>query len=80
MESMSAMREKLSLTDSEGSKYSVKDEPIMGDYLLAAKFYTRRVLSMEAIVRTFKLVWRTRKRYEVRDMVNHLVLFSFSDE
>lgn len=56
MESMSAMREKLSLTDSEGSKYSVKDEPIMGDYLLAAKFYTRRVLSMEAIARTFKLV------------------------
>ena len=80
MESMSAMWEKLSLTDYEGSKYSVKDEPIMGDYLLAAKFYTRRVLSMEAIVRTFKLVWRTRKRYEVRDMVNHLVLFSFSDE
>lgn len=35
---------------------------------------------MEAIARTFKLVWRTRKGFEVRDMGNHLVLFSFSDE
>lgn len=52
----------------------------MGDYFLAANFYTRRVLSMEAIARTFKLVWRTRKGFEVRDMGNHLVLFSFSDE
>ena len=80
MESMSAIWKKLSLTDSEGSKHSMKDEPIMGDYLLATKFYTRRVLNMEAIEKTFKLVWRTRKGFEVRDMGNHLVLFSFSDE
>ena len=80
MESMSAIWKKLSLIDFEGSKHSMKDEPIMEDYLLATKFYTRRVLSTEAIAKTFKLVWRTRKGFEVRDMGNHLVLFSFSDE
>ena len=35
---------------------------------------------MEAIARTFKLLWRTRKGFEVRDMGNHRVLFVFSDK
>jgi len=79
MEDMLALWEKLSLTDSEGSKYDVKDEPILGEYLLAVKFFTKRVLSPAAIAKTFKVVWRTKKGFEVRDMGNHLVLFSFFD-
>ena len=79
MEAMSALWEKLSLTESEGSKYAVKDEPILGEYLLAAKFFTRRILSPAAIAKTFKVVWRTKKGFEVRDMGNHLVIFSFFD-
>jgi len=34
---------------------------------------------MEAIARMFKLLWRTRKGLEVRDMGNHRVLFEFKD-
>ena len=34
---------------------------------------------MEAIANTFKLLWRTRKGFEVRDMGNHRVLFEFRD-
>ena len=79
MEDMLSLWEKLSLTDSEGSKYDVKDEPILGEYLLAVKFFTKRVLSPAAIAKTFKVVWRTKKGFEVRDMGNHLVLFSFFD-
>ena len=35
---------------------------------------------MEAIARTFKLMRRTRKGFEVRDMGNHRVLFVYSDK
>ena len=79
MEAMLALWEKLSLMESKGSKYAVKDEPISGEYLLAAKFFTRRVLSLATIAKTFKVIWRTKKGFEVRDMGNHLVLFSFFD-
>ena len=34
---------------------------------------------MEAIARTFKLLWHTQKGFEVRDMGNHRVLFEFKD-
>lgn len=39
-----------------------------------------RVLSMEAIARTFKLLWHVKKGFEVRDMGNHCVLFVFVEE
>ena len=77
MEDMSALWKKIFLTDSEGSKYAIKDEAIPGEYLLAVKFFTRRVLSPAAIAKTFKVVWRTKKGFEVRDIGNHLVLFFF---
>ena len=35
---------------------------------------------MDAIARTFKLLWRTRKGFEMRDMGNHRVLFVFLDK
>lgn len=35
---------------------------------------------MEAIARTFKLLWHTKKGFEVRDIGNHRVLFAFMDE
>lgn len=72
--------EKFSLSESEGDKFAVQEESGLGDFLLAAKFYTRRALNMEAIAKTFKLLWRTRKGFEIRDMGNHMMLFVFSDE
>ena len=35
---------------------------------------------MDAIACTFKLLWRTRKGFEVCDMGNHRVLFVFLDK
>ena len=35
---------------------------------------------MEAIARTFKQLWSTKKGFEVKDMGNHVVLFVFSDK
>ena len=80
MDNLSVLWEKLSLSDSEGRKYVVKDTLGENEYFIASRFFTRRVLSMEAISQTFKLQWRTMKGFEVRDMGNHRVLFVFLDE
>ena len=80
MDRLSVMWEKFSLSESEGGKYVVRDCVEEGEFFVAARFFIGRALSMEAIARTFKLLWRTRKGFEVRDMGNHRVLFVFSDK
>ena len=71
MENLSAMWESFSLLESKGSKYLVIDSGLDGKYPLAVRVFTGQVLSMEAIVRTFKLIWHTKKGFEVRDMGDH---------
>lgn len=71
--------EKLSLSESEGSKFAIKEDQEAKEHLLAAKFLTRRVLNMEAIAKTFTLLWKTRKGFEIRDMGDHKVMFVFPE-
>ena len=80
MENLLAMWETFSLSKSEGSKYRVCESGVEGPYLLAARFFMGRVLSMEGIARTFKLLWHIKKGFEVKDMGNHCVLFVFMEE
>ena len=71
---------RFSLSESEGNKFSVQEEYMGEEYLLAAKFFTRRVLNMEAIARTFTLLWKTRKGFEIRDLGDHKILFVFPEK
>ena len=75
MERLSDLWGKFSLSESEGSRYQVRDEQGEEEYFIVARFFTRRTISTEAIARTFRLVWRTKKGFEVRDMGNHRVMF-----
>lgn len=52
---------KLSLTESEGAKVSLKKAKnlLAKEHVLAAKFLTKRALNVEAIGRTFKPLWRS---------------------
>ena len=74
------MWKNLSLIEEEDSEYSGKPVEALGGKVIAAKFHTRRVLNMEAIARTFKQLWLTKKGFEVKDMGNHVVLFVFLDK
>lgn len=80
MEDLSVMWKKLSLTEEEGSEYSGQAMDTLGEKVIAAKFLTRRVLNLEAIARTFKQLWSTKKGFKVKDMGNHVVLFVFLDK
>lgn len=72
---MESLSKKFSLLEHEGNQYLVQEVEIEGGNFLATRFFASRVLNMESITRTFKLLWRTRKGFEVRYMGNHRIFF-----
>ena len=80
MEDLSVMWKKFLLSEEEESEYIGQIFETTGGKVLAAKFFTRRVLNMEAIARTFKQLWQTKKSFKIKDMGNHVVLFVFSNK
>ena len=58
MEDLSKQWTKLSLLDREGDKITLGKNRESNEYIIAAKFLTRRALNVDAISRTFKPLWR----------------------
>ena len=72
---------RFSLLEEEDSKVTLDDENNDAkEVILAGKFMTRRVLSIEVVGRTLKPLWKTKKGFEIRDVGNHVLLFVFDNE
>lgn len=73
---------KLTLTEAEGAKVSIKKSKNLNtkEYVLATKFLTKRALNIEAIGRTFKPLWRSRGEFTIREAEDHVLLFVFEQE
>ena len=73
---------KLSLTEEEDTKLSLsKSKNIRSkEFVLAAKFLTKRALNVEAIRRIFKPLWRAKKEFKVCEARNRILLFVFELE
>ncbi|XP_030969817.1 uncharacterized protein LOC115990093 [Quercus lobata] len=72
---------RFSLLEEEDSKVTLDDENNDAkEVILAGKFMTRRVLSIEAVGRTLKPLWKTKNGFEIRDVGNHVLLFVFDNE
>ena len=73
---------KLSLTDVEGKKISLSKSRNWNnkEYVLAARFFTRRALNVEAVGRTFKTLWRSRQEFTIWEACDHVLLFVFELE
>lgn len=80
MESLTKQWSKLSLNDREGGGLHLTKERGSKEFIIAAKFLTKRVLSTEAIIRTLSPLWWARNGFEVRNAKDHVVLFVFEDE
>ena len=52
----------------------------MPEFIIAAKFFTKRVLNMDAIALTFQPLWRSKNGFKVKNMGNHIVLFIFDNK
>ena len=79
MAGLEEMWARFSLSEEEerGADVDGQEETII--HRLAGKFFTKRVLNVDAVARTFKPLWRPRGELKIRDMGDNILLFEFED-
>ncbi|XP_023872065.1 uncharacterized protein LOC111984680 [Quercus suber] len=80
MDSILSSWNRFTLSDKETSHVHLTRRGDNPEFVLAAKFLTKRALNVEAIGRTFKSLWKSRKEFKIRDVGNHVVLFVFQTD
>ena len=80
MEELASRWKNLSLSDKEGKKLALAQNKNRVDFVLATKFLTKRNVSIDAVAKTFRPLWRTRSDFCIRDAGNNHLLFTFELE
>ena len=80
MEDLASRWKKLSLSEAEGKKCDLSKDKKQLEHVLAAKFFTRRPINVEVVARTFRPIWRTKRKFEVSLMGDNILLFEFELE
>ena len=70
----------LSLNEREDGTLNLSRERSSGETILVAKFFTKQVLSTEAVIRTFNPLWRSKNGFQVWTVGNHILLFAFDNK
>ena len=79
MDEVDSLWKRLSLNDKEDNLFDLSSDAQPDKPTLAAKFYTRRVINVEAIARTFKPLWQTRKSFSIQDVGDNMALIEFEE-
>ena len=79
MAALDEMWARFSLTEEEEGGAEVPKDVEESTHRLAGRFYTKRVLNVDAVARTFKPLWRTVGELKIRDIGEHILLFEFED-
>ncbi|XP_030959046.1 uncharacterized protein LOC115980996 [Quercus lobata] len=80
MDNLAAEWNRLSLSEQEGEVFNFDNQKCRIACTLAAKFFTKRALNIDAVARTLKPLWRTKHDFEIQDMEDHIMLFVFENE
>ena len=80
MEELKLRWKKLSLSEAEGKKHDLSKEKKIVEYVLTAKFFTRRSINVVAVARTFRPLWRMKRNFEVSMAGDNVVLIAFEWE
>ena len=80
MEELTRRCDRLSLSAREDTRITLSKKQVTSDYVVATKFYTRRALNMEVVMRTFRPLWCTKDGFEVMNASNNVLLFAFERE
>ena len=70
----------LSLSKQEGDTFDFENQDLKPRCMLVAKFFTKRALSVEVVARTLRPLWKTKQDFHIKDLGNHMILFSFEDD
>ena len=70
----------ITLAEYEGSNFCIKEEQAKTEFILAAKFLTKRALNIDAITKTFTPIWRSKNGFKIKKESDHVVLFTFDDK
>uniref|UniRef100_A0A7N2LGL8 DUF4283 domain-containing protein n=1 Tax=Quercus lobata TaxID=97700 RepID=A0A7N2LGL8_QUELO len=79
MEELTKNWNNLTLSECEGLNFRRKEEQAKTEFILAAKFLTKRALNIDAIAKTFTPLWRSKNGFKIKKESDHVVLFSFDD-
>ncbi|KAL0012133.1 hypothetical protein SO802_007241 [Lithocarpus litseifolius] len=80
MDDLTISWKKLSLSDKEGKKLALVKNTKRVEFVLAAKFLTKRNISVDAVAKTFRPLWRTSSDFRIRDVGDNHLLFTFELE
>ena len=64
----------------EGSDLRLTKDEVAPEFVLAAKFLTKRALNIDAIANTFNPIWRSRNGFKVKKEDDHVALFTFDNK
>lgn len=70
----------LSLSAKEDKKVLLTRKASASEHVLAAKFFTKRSLNMDAVARTFRPLWHTKESFQLTNAGNNIMLFVFESE
>ena len=80
MEELTKTWNGLTLSECEGLNFHIKEDQVKTEFILAAKFLTKRALNIDAIAKTFKPIWRSKNGFKIKKESEHVVLFTFDDK
>ena len=80
MEELTKDWKKMSLSSKEDNKFDLSKKKKTQTYTLAAKFFTRRSVNIKAVAKTFRPLWRTKRKFEVSNAGDNIILFAFESE
>ena len=78
MEDLTLKWNKLSLSQKEGKHVVLSKNKQVQEFVLAAKFLTRRNINIDAIAKMFRPLWS--HSFNIRDAGDNYLSFSFEDE
>ena len=79
MEDIEGLWKSFSLNDQEDDKFDLSSMAQQVKPTLAAKFFTRRTINVEAVARTFKPLCQTKNSFSLQDVGENIVLIEFDD-
>ena len=77
MKDLAQQWRKLSLSEAEGMMCDLSKDKKEAEFVLAAKFFTRRSINIEAVARTFRPIWHPKRNFVVSAAGGNIQLISF---